>query len=71
MFRYDGSKDENEDEYTKTQVQEYLDNGDLKEIDVGVKEAMGRDIEYVWLDGDLNEMWYRGRVIDVEDNGVL
>ena len=64
MFKYGGSKDEFE--YSQKQVKEDFDNGDLKEIDVGVTEAMGRDIKYMWLDDDLNEMWYRGRVIDVE-----
>ena len=61
MFKYGGSKDEFE--YSQKQVKEDFDNGDLKEIDVGVTEAMGRDIKYMWLDDDLNEMWYRGRVL--------
>ena len=68
VFRYDGVKDEYE--YTRDRVEEDLKNGDLREMDVTVKDVVGRDIEYMWLNDDGEEVWYAGRVVSEGDNGM-
>ena len=52
-------------------MDEEWENGDLKEVDLCVKDVIGREIEYMWLDEDGEEVWYKGRVLGMGENGLF
>ncbi|XP_038050668.1 uncharacterized protein LOC119723859 [Patiria miniata] len=68
IFRYDGN--EVLYEYTNDRLLQDWESGHLKEIEVTVTEVIGREIEYLWLDENGENVWYRGRVVGEAEGGL-